>query len=84
MFSIIADASKIALVYLVSFLQAQGVEYIDCQQQTRHLESMGARPVAREIFMTWLQLAISKDEPKWQRGPLLQHGAFASDGTACA
>lgn len=84
MFSTVTDASKIALVYLVNFLKAQGVTFIDCQQETRHLHSMGARPVSRETFMNWLHAELGKDGPIWQHGPLLQCGAFASNGTACA
>lgn len=84
MFSKVTDASKIALVYLVNFLKTHGVAYIDCQQETPHLRSMGARPVDRETFMNWLHHELGKDGPMWQRGPLLQCGTFASNETACA
>lgn len=84
MFSRMTDASKIAFVYLVNFLKAQGVDYIDCQQETRHLASLGARPISREVFMKRLTEAIAQPGPKWQRGPLLQHGSFASSCSTCA
>lgn len=84
MFSHMTDASKIALVYLVNFLNAQGVEHIDCQQETGHLASLGARPVPRTVFLSWLESGLPKPGPVWQRGPLLQQGVFASDIGQCA
>lgn len=50
MFALQTDASKIALAFLVKFLKNQGVSLIDCQQETRHLASLGARPIARRQF----------------------------------
>ena len=58
MFARATDASKIALAYLVHFLKAHGVSMIDCQQQTAHLASLGAAPMARSEFMSLLKLAI--------------------------
>jgi leucyl/phenylalanyl-tRNA--protein transferase len=57
MFAKETDASKIALAYLVTFLQANGVTMIDCQQQTAHLASLGASAIARTEFIDHLQLA---------------------------
>lgn len=54
MFTRVRDASKIALVYLVRHLQAQGFGLIDCQMHTRHLASLGAREIPREEFATRL------------------------------
>ena len=51
MFMRVSDASKIALLHLVDLLCRQGCPMIDCQQQTAHLASMGARPVPREAFV---------------------------------
>jgi leucyl/phenylalanyl-tRNA--protein transferase len=58
MFASIADASKIALAYLVHFLKQNGVSLIDCQQETSHLASLGAVPISRKEFIERLQLAI--------------------------
>ncbi len=58
MFARVTDASKIALAYLVHFLRQQGVRMIDCQQQTRHLASLGALPIRRTTFMDHLNEAI--------------------------
>ncbi len=81
MFTRVSDASKIALAHLVAFARSSGVPMLDCQQQTRHLASMGARPIPRSDFTTTVeqlvgrpaigawpgQLRWSRD---WQRAPL--------------
>ena len=54
MFSLQTDASKIALSALVDFCQSRGIEWIDCQQQTEHLASLGARPIPRQDFLNLL------------------------------
>lgn len=51
MFTRATDASKVALVALVDKLRRDGFELIDCQQQTRHLASFGARPIPRRDFV---------------------------------
>lgn len=50
MFSRRSDASKIALAHLVEFLAAQGFGVIDCQMNTAHLASLGAREIPRGEF----------------------------------
>ena len=59
MFARVTDASKVALAYLVQFLQQNGVKMIDCQQETPHLASLGAAPISRDAFMRHLRLAIN-------------------------
>jgi len=51
MFAHRTDASKIALAALVCLCRAHGVPLIDCQQNTRHLASFGAREVPRSDFL---------------------------------
>jgi leucyl/phenylalanyl-tRNA---protein transferase len=51
MFSAHSNASKYAFVKYVELLQSEGVELIDCQVYTAHLESMGARMIARTEFL---------------------------------
>jgi len=58
MFARVTDGSKVALAYLVHFLRQHGVELIDCQQETGHLASLGARPVPRKDFIAHLQKCI--------------------------
>ena len=54
MFSRESDASKIAFSYLVQQLNAWGIELIDCQVYTAHLESLGAQEITRDEFITLL------------------------------
>lgn len=63
MFSLQADASKIALAALVGFCKTQGIALIDCQQQTRHLGSLGARPWPRERFEEHLRQVVDLPPP---------------------
>lgn len=58
MFAHRTDASKIALAALVCLCRAHGVALIDCQQNTRHLASLGAHEVRREAFEQALQQAL--------------------------
>lgn len=78
MFSRASDASKIALVYLVRVLQRMQITHIDCQQETQHLASMGARPIRRDIFLHYLELALQHPAPHWESGQIYQSGEFAS------
>jgi len=55
MFSKISNASKYAFIKFVGCLQKQGVELIDCQVYTEHLESMGARMIPRIEFINYLK-----------------------------
>jgi leucyl/phenylalanyl-tRNA---protein transferase len=48
------DASKIAFAHLVTQLQRWHFELIDCQQETVHLASFGARPIPRKYFVAEL------------------------------
>ncbi len=54
MFAAMADASKVCLVHLVDNLRAWGYALIDCQVHNPHLESLGARPIARRHFIAQL------------------------------
>lgn len=57
MFSISADASKIALVSLCRQLVEHDFPLIDCQMQSPHLKSMGAVTISRKSYMDILKLA---------------------------
>jgi len=54
MFALEADASKVALVWLVRQLERRGFEMIDCQVRNEHLRSMGAEEWPRERFLAAL------------------------------
>lgn len=57
MFAKVTDASKMAFLHLVQHLRQQGVEMIDCQQETAHLARFGARPITRIEFIERMQIA---------------------------
>jgi leucyl/phenylalanyl-tRNA---protein transferase len=59
MFARETDASKVAFVAMVEKLKADGFGLIDCQQETNHLASFGARPIARKEFTQQLQELIT-------------------------
>ncbi|WP_426103269.1 leucyl/phenylalanyl-tRNA--protein transferase [Massilia sp. TSP1-1-2] len=73
MFARVTDGSKIALAFLVDFLRSQGVTMIDCQQETGHLASLGAAPIARAAFLHHLRIAIGQGAVSgWELPPRLR------------
>ncbi len=54
MFAHASDASKIALAYLVGLCRRDALPWIDCQQNTRHLASLGAAEVSGAAFRAHL------------------------------
>jgi leucyl/phenylalanyl-tRNA--protein transferase len=59
MFSRCADASKWALAALVAACRRRGIDWIDCQQNTAHLASLGAVEVPRAEFVRHLSQACA-------------------------
>lgn len=55
MFSNMSDASKVALVSLCQQLERWQFALIDCQMQTSHLISLGAKNIPRRDFLTLLR-----------------------------
>ena len=54
MFSRRSDASKVALAHLSDTLLSMEFRLIDCQVHSSHLQSMGAIPMQRELFVNIL------------------------------
>lgn len=54
MFSKVSNASKYGFIHLVQKLQENGCQLIDCQIHTDHLESLGAKEIPREVFMSYV------------------------------
>jgi leucyl/phenylalanyl-tRNA--protein transferase len=50
MFSRVSDASKVALVALIWMLRQRGGRFVDCQVESEHLNSLGARYIPRVDF----------------------------------
>jgi leucyl/phenylalanyl-tRNA---protein transferase len=61
MFSWRTNASKIALAHLCMHLQRRSFGIIDCQMETEHLASLGARPIPRSEFVALLSRATTAD-----------------------
>lgn len=71
MFAHRTDASKIALAALVTLCKNQGVQLIDCQQNTQHLASLGAYEIPRQQFLTAIAQAAQQDPIIWEFAPSL-------------
>jgi leucyl/phenylalanyl-tRNA---protein transferase len=65
MFKRVTDASKIALAALVCFCRHHGIGLIDCQQNTRHLHSLGGREIPRDDFLAHLETNTQEPSPSW-------------------
>lgn len=64
MFFLERDASKVALYYLCKKLAEWNFDFIDVQQSTDHLKSLGAKDISRDDFLNRLQLALKKPTRK--------------------
>ncbi len=58
MFSLVSNASKIAFKALSDVLGSRGYDFIDCQVRNEHLVRLGARVVARELFLDALEESL--------------------------
>ena len=71
MFARETDASKVALATLVGTLQARGFPIVDCQMNTSHLASLGAREINRADFLRAVAALVNYAEPpgRWESAP---------------
>ena len=69
-FSLQTDASKIALAALVAFCKTSGIQMIDCQQNTRHLASLGGQEITRADFLFQIAKTRELPSPNWRFDPL--------------
>jgi len=71
MFHLLPDASKVAFVHFVRWLQAWDYALIDCQVETGHLKRFGAEPIPRHRFLAFLrELRDQAPSPKAWREPV--------------
>jgi leucyl/phenylalanyl-tRNA--protein transferase len=61
MFHLATDASKVAFYHLVQVAKLLEFDFIDCQQVTEHLQTMGAEPVPRIDFLKLLDKSIQNE-----------------------
>lgn len=71
MFSHVPNASKAALIALIGRLKGRGFGMIDCQIETAHLASLGARPIPRLEFVGLLKEALCHETLQGDWGALL-------------
>ncbi len=57
-FHVVTDASKVALVHLVDWLNETGAELLDVQWTTPHLASLGALDIPRTEYLERLDSAL--------------------------
>jgi len=60
MVSLEPNSSKIALKALCDVLEERDYKFIDCQVPTKHLQSLGAKLVDRDIFLDQLSEALNE------------------------
>ena len=59
MFFTKTDASKVAFYHLVQFAKKNNFAFIDAQQSTGHLQSLGAEEISRSEFLERLQEVLN-------------------------
>jgi leucyl/phenylalanyl-tRNA--protein transferase len=72
MFHRATDASKVALLALVTLLRAGGASLLDVQWATPHLVSLGVVAIPRDEYLRLLGTAIAGPEPAWTASPSLR------------
>jgi len=70
MFTRVPDASKLALAGLTAFCRHHHIPLIDCQQNTQHLASLGAREISRADFVAQVAQNAQKASPSWRFDPV--------------
>lgn len=65
MFTRRTDASKIAMVRLAAQLERWEFPLIDCQLETEHLVSLGARAMPRRGFIAEVEQLVKQPPPSW-------------------
>lgn len=70
MFAVQTDASKIALAALVAFARTHELPWIDCQQNTPHLASLGALEMPRPEFLKQVRSARKDALRAWLFHPM--------------
>lgn len=61
MFSLVSEASKVALVHLVDRLKERDYRLLDIQTASPHMLSLGAKEIPRSLYLDRLREALSVD-----------------------
>jgi leucyl/phenylalanyl-tRNA--protein transferase len=70
MFTRRPDASKIALAALVAWCRHHRIAMVDCQQNTQHLASLGAREIPRAEFVQHVAVQAERPGAEWRFEPV--------------
>ena len=70
MFTHQTNASKLALAGLVALCRAQQADWIDCQQNTQHLSSLGATEIPKQQFLADISHASRMGSMVWEFEPI--------------
>ena len=60
MFYIEPNASKLALLHLIDHLKNRGLDWLDIQVMTPHMEQLGATPLPRGRFLELLSFTLAR------------------------
>ena len=61
MFFLRPNASKLALLHLIEHLATRGLDWIDIQVMTPHMEALGAKLISRDRFLEKLARALARN-----------------------
>ncbi len=78
MFALQTDASKIALSALLAFAKQHNIRWIDCQQNTQHLASLGAQEIPQADFLRAVDNTVTQTAPAWEFLPLYWKNLFST------
>ncbi|MBP5457874.1 MAG: leucyl/phenylalanyl-tRNA--protein transferase [Paludibacteraceae bacterium] len=62
MFSLVPNASKVALIFLARLLERNGGTLIDCQLETPHLRSMGGRFIPYDEYLELIGTSLLEND----------------------
>ncbi|HEX8144452.1 MAG TPA: leucyl/phenylalanyl-tRNA--protein transferase [Pyrinomonadaceae bacterium] len=60
MFYLRPNASKLALLFLIEHLSARGLDWMDIQMMTPHMQALGAKLISRDLFLEKLARTRSR------------------------
>jgi leucyl/phenylalanyl-tRNA--protein transferase len=73
MFYLRPNASKLALLFLFDQLRARGLDWLDIQVLTPHMERLGAKLIDRAAFLDKLAATLARGLKLFQAGAAKYH-----------
>ncbi|MDQ3908478.1 MAG: leucyl/phenylalanyl-tRNA--protein transferase, partial [Acidobacteriota bacterium] len=75
MFYLRPNASKLAFLHLFEHLHSRGLDWIDIQVMTPHMQRLGAKLVTRDVFLTKLHGALARGLELFPKAGVQYHPA---------